>query len=508
MRFNRAAKPLFTAVTPSDRLVRRTSRGLAFVTLALIAALLAGVGLVTAAVAIGMTNENIDRTLEQAASVRLTELETLLQQETDQEGQPIQTSSPENENGSEDGATSEGEGVPGATPVVTPLPTPASTATPMPSGLGLLDSDEAQLESFQTFYLVLDTNGNVLSNPQQIRLAGLPDAAAAEAATRGDDLRTVTVGGIHIRLLTRRVMNTRSEVVALLQTGFLLTQHDQQTNTILITIALVSLIGLLGAAVVTLVVTTRAMGPIRSAFNAERRFVASASHELRTPVAVVRASAEILQREGLVTPDGQRLVADIVSESDRLGRLVGDLLALASAEAGAIVVKPEEIEMRGFVAELARRAAAIATERGVKLEVVQERATGADRDLIVRADPDRMTQLLLIFIDNAMDHSPAGGTIRLSVAPLDEGRQPQICVGVADQGPGVPLHERLRIFEPFARLAGRRRETGNTGLGLAIARVLAARQDATLHVDDATGGGAVFSVWLPRRPRTGAPASA
>ncbi|MDL2335401.1 MAG: HAMP domain-containing sensor histidine kinase [Chloroflexota bacterium] len=492
-------------MTPSDRLVRRTSRGLAFVTLALIAALLAGVGLVTAAVAVGMTNENVDRTLEQVAAARLTELETLLQ-ETDQEGQPTQTSSPETENGSADGETSD-EGETGVTPVPTAAPTPAPTATPVPSGLGLLDSDEAQLESFQTFYLVLDTNANVLSNPQQIKLAGLPDAEAAAAATRGDDLRTVTVGSVHIRLLTERVLNTRGDVVALLQTGFLLTQHDQQTSTILVTIVLASLIGLLGAAVVTLVVTTRAMGPIRSAFNAERRFVASASHELRTPVAVVRASAEVLQRENLVRPDGQRLVADIVSESDRLGRLVGDLLALASADAGAIVVKPEEIEMRGFVAELAHRAGAIASERGVRLQVVQQGATGADRELLVRADPDRMTQLLLIFIDNAIDHSPADGTIRLVVAPLNDGRQPQVSIGVADQGPGVPVHERLRIFEPFARLAGRRRETGNTGLGLAIARVLAARQDATLHVDDATGGGAVFSVWLPRRTATGAAAA-
>ena len=69
---------------------------------------------------------------------------------------------------------------------------------------------------------------------------------------------------------------------------------------------------------------------------------------------------------------------------------------------------------------------------------------------------------------------------------------------MADEGRGVPREERARIFEPFARLRGRRRETGNTGLGLAIARILAAQQHASLHVDDAAAGGAVFSVWLPR----------
>jgi signal transduction histidine kinase len=511
MRFDRAPEPPVTAVTPSDRLVRRTSRGLAFVTLALIAALLAAVGVVTAAVAIGMTDENVDRTLEQASRARLATLESLPWEGTKAEdngatnGEENTDSTPtEVDDNSEDGGVSASP----PTPAPTAQATPAATAT-APTGLGLLDADEAQLESFQTFYLVLDKNGAIISNPQQIKYAGLPDAdAAAAATTNTNDLRSVTVGGVHVRLLTERVVNSRGEVVALLQTGFVLTQHDQQTGTILITILLVSLTGLLGAAVVTVLVTSRAMGPIRSAFNAERRFVASASHELRTPVAVVRASAEILQREGLVQPEGERLVEDIVSESDRLSRLVGDLLALASAEAGAIDVKPQQIEMRAFVTELARRAETIGTERGVRIEVVQEGAATADRDLVVSADPDRMTQLLLIFIDNAIDHSPAGGTVRLVVGPTTDGNKPQVSIGVADQGPGVPSYDRLRIFEPFARLAGRRRETGNTGLGLAIARVLAARQDATLHVDDAVGGGAVFSVWLPRRPRTGAPVSA
>jgi two-component system OmpR family sensor kinase len=135
----------------------------------------------------------------------------------------------------------------------------------------------------------------------------------------------------------------------------------------------------------------------------------------------------------------------------------------------------------------------------VRIEVVQEGAAAADRELGVSADPDRMTQLLLIFIDNAIDHSPTGGTVWLVVGPTTDGNRPQVSISVADQGPGVPAHERLRIFEPFARLAGRRRQTGNTGLGLAIARVLAARQEATLHVGDAAGGGAVFSVWLARR---------
>jgi signal transduction histidine kinase len=340
----------------------------------------------------------------------------------------------------------------------------------------------------------------VLNNPQEVPLVELPDqSAVAAAVVSGEDWRTVAANGRRVRLLTQRVDAPDGYAAGVLQSGFVLDLQDEQRTQLLTTIFLASLAGLCGAALVTLLVTQRAMRPIRTAFASERRFVASASHELRTPVAVVRASAEILQREDLIKPDGRKLVEDIIAESDRLARLVSDMLALASAEAGALTFEAKEIEMRAFVAQVARRAESIAAERGVRIEVVQDGETrAADRELVVSADPDRMTQLLLIFVDNAIDHSPAGGTVRLFVKPVSDGGRQQVSVGVSDEGPGVPREERSRIFEPFARLHGRRRQTGNTGLGLAIARILAARQDASLHVDDATGGGAVFSVWLPR----------
>lgn len=495
--------------TAVDRLVRRTSRSLAIVTLALIAALLAGVGVVTAVVALQSADQAVDRTLKLAADSRVASLETQAAQLAESTPEPTESpddSSPDDSGSGSDnsgsgsgssGTGSDDDAGPNPTPTATPTPTP--TATPSAT-FGLPDLSGQAPESADTFFLLLDPTGSVISNPQGLALGSLPDQSAATAALTGvDDWRTVSANGVRVRLLTQRVNDPQGVAAGILQSGFVLTLQDQQTAQLLTTILIACLTGLAGAAFVTLLVTQRAMRPIRSAFDAERRFVASASHELRTPAAVVRASAEILQREDLVKPEGQKLVEDIISESDRLGRLVGDMLALASAEAGAISVERQPIELRGFVAELARRAESIAGERGVRIEVFQEGGGApADQELVVSADPDRMTQLLLIFIDNAIDHSPAGGTVRLFVRPVIEGGRAQVAVGVADQGPGVPREHRSRIFEPFARLQGRRRETGNTGLGLAIARILATRQEASLHVDDAIGGGAVFSVWLPR----------
>jgi signal transduction histidine kinase len=508
---------------------------LAIITLALIAALLAGVGLVTAAVALRASDEQVDRALKAAADTRLAQLEqqaatapTASPSETPEPTESDETPEPpETDDGGEgDGSGSDNSGsgsdnsgagsgnsgpddetprpaptrqpTPTETPVVTPTPQPTPTSAPT---LSLGGTGSAPLENADTFFLLVTPTGNAVSNPQDISLIDLPDRTAVGNAlvTGEDDWRTVSSNGVPVRLLTQRVDDGRGGAPAVLQSGFVLLFQDQQRNQLLATILLASLAGLAGAALVTLLVTRRALQPVRTAFAAERRFVAAASHELRTPVAVVRSSAEILQREDLVTSDGKALVEDIIAESDRLGRLVSDMLALASAEAGQMTVDPTEIEMRDFVQQIARRAEAMAVERGVSLEVIQD-AEGqpGDRELMVSADPDRMTQLLMIFIDNAIDHSPHGGTVRLFVRPVMAGGHQQVAVGVADEGPGVPREERARIFEPFARLRGRRRETGNTGLGLAIARILAARQQGSLHVDDAAGGGAVFSVWLPR----------
>jgi signal transduction histidine kinase len=258
-------------------------------------------------------------------------------------------------------------------------------------------------------------------------------------------------------------------------------------------------VGILGAGVVTVLVTRRALQPIRAAFTTERRFVAAASHELRTPVAIVRASAEILERERLVADDGRPLVADIVAEADRMGLLVTDLLTLASAEAGALAVERRSLELVGWLDGLSRRVESMADPAGLTVRT----AWPEGRSVVVEADEDRLAQLLLILVDNAIEHSPPGGTLRLELG-VGGGRA---AIAVSDQGTGVPEADRERIFEPFARLPGRRRTTSGSGLGLAIARQLAMRHGADLVVDDAPGGGARFTLRLPLST-TGASAQA
>jgi two-component system phosphate regulon sensor histidine kinase PhoR len=170
---------------------------------------------------------------------------------------------------------------------------------------------------------------------------------------------------------------------------------------------------------------------------------------------------------------------------------VADLLSLASAEAGALPLHPVRIDLGGWFVDLGRRAGAIAASRGVRLAVTPP---GAVPGLVVVADPDRLDQLVLILVDNAIKHSPQAGVVHLGL--VDQRRSGLVLVQVADQGPGIPAAELERIFEPFVRVSGTRRSSGGAGLGLAIARQLAVRQGAQLSVASHPGQGATFSLTL------------
>ena len=353
------------------------------------------------------------------------------------------------------------------------------------------EGDERPPEASDTFFLILDPSGTLVSNPSSVLRQGLPDAAAVAAArANGRDLRTVADGTVPIRLLTLPI-GPAAHPVGWLEAGFVLTLHERQSRSLILAVTVVGLVGLAGGALVTLFVTGRALVPIRAAFATERRFVADASHEIRTPAAIIRASAEVLEREGLVVEEGRPLVADIVAESDRLGGLVDDLLALAASERGALSIDRRPIDLAEVARDTVRRAGPLAAERGIDLVGPPDDGTA----LAVMGDANRLVQLLLVLVDNAFGHSPAGG--RVTVTALQAGAR-SAAVRVDDQGPGVPADAREAIFEPFARLPGSRtRADAGSGLGLAIARRLAELHGGTLIATDAPGGGARFVLSLP-----------
>jgi two-component system OmpR family sensor kinase len=234
----------------------------------------------------------------------------------------------------------------------------------------------------------------------------------------------------------------------------------------------------------------RADGEARALASQERmrRFVADASHELRTPLTSVRGLAEYgLQQEGTATREELlRLIGLIAREAGRMGRLVEDLLLLAKFDAGRPLDR-RPVDLASIGAEAVQQARVVAPGRPITLEAAEP--------VMVNADAERLRQVVDNLIGNAIQHTPPGSPVTVTVASEPgSGR-----LTVADRGPGMTPEQASHVFERFYRTDdARTRARGGTGLGLAIAASLAAAHDGALTVDTQPGHGAAFHLRLPR----------
>jgi two-component system, OmpR family, sensor kinase len=239
---------------------------------------------------------------------------------------------------------------------------------------------------------------------------------------------------------------------------------------------------------------------LQASFRAQERFVADASHELRTPLTAIRGNVDVLLRQarlggrGLDPTDLTTALDDIRGESDRMRRLLDDLLLLARADAdsgkdpaGAAAIRRERVQLDEIAAEAVRSAEALATGQVFELE--------APRGVEVPGDPDRLHQLVMILLDNAIRHTPPGGRIRVAVATTTDG---QARIAVRDEGEGIAPEHLPHLFERFYRADGARgRASGGTGLGLAIAQAICRAHGGEISVTSAPDQGATFLVTLP-----------
>jgi signal transduction histidine kinase len=219
----------------------------------------------------------------------------------------------------------------------------------------------------------------------------------------------------------------------------------------------------------------------------KRSFLMSVSHELRTPLTAIRGHVEAL-REGIVSePDQVHVSLDIVAaETDRLERLVGDVLDLAKLQAHRFTVRHEEVDLErvldqayGAFSEEARR------------REIDYRLSGVDAAPVIVSDGDRVLQVITNLLSNAFRWTPDGGRIELQL----ESSNGTVSVDVLDTGPGVPPAQQRRIFEAFVS-----QDADGTGLGLPIARELAVALGGGIEMQSESGAGSRFRLVLPRAP--------
>ena len=228
---------------------------------------------------------------------------------------------------------------------------------------------------------------------------------------------------------------------------------------------------------------------LRRADEIRRDFVANVSHELRTPLTAIRGYVEALS-EGDTTPDESRRFLEVIARhTERMERLVKDLLRLARLDAGQetleLVVCDTRTLIEGVVNDLARTA----EQRGQR--IVAAVAPGGEK---VRVDPAKLHDALRNLIANAINYAPEQTTIHVAATPVD-GR---IAIAVSDEGPGIPQQDLSRIFERFYRVdKSRARDPGGTGLGLAIVRHLIELHGGSVRAENRPDGGARFVLTVP-----------
>lgn len=228
----------------------------------------------------------------------------------------------------------------------------------------------------------------------------------------------------------------------------------------------------------------RALVPIRASLGRQREFAADASHELRTPLTVLRNDLELLARRPGEPADSE-LLADAAAETERMARLVDELLLLARTDADQAPIDRRSTDLAEAAFDAAEALTGEAEERSVRVEVDASPAP-------LNGDPDRLRQLATILVDNAIKHGRTGGHVWVRVRSDEAGAS----LEVADDGPGIAPEDRERIFSRFWR--GSDTRTRGSGLGLAIARWIVDAHDGRIRVAERPEGGARIVVTLPR----------
>ena len=223
-------------------------------------------------------------------------------------------------------------------------------------------------------------------------------------------------------------------------------------------------------------------------------FVSNVSHELRTPLTAIKGSVDNMLDgiTGSLNEKQARYLTRIKSNADRLARLISDLLDLSRIEAGKIDLRPTNLSLVALIKEVAESLRPVAADKLINLQVLSH-----DAGIKAWADRDKVTQVLMNLIGNAVKFTPQKGKVTVAV---EKNGNEWVRISVADTGPGILPEEANKIFAKFYQIAQQSKEkTKGTGLGLAISKALVEMHGGKIWVETAGGQGSTFSFTLPAR---------
>ncbi len=224
---------------------------------------------------------------------------------------------------------------------------------------------------------------------------------------------------------------------------------------------------------------------IERLFQAQQRLLADVSHELRTPLTTIRGNLDLMRHMGVADPESMDVIQD---ELERMTRLIGDLLLLARADSGGLPLERKPVELDNTLFEVYRQISRLQKNVTVHVKELDQ--------VSVLGDADRLKQLLIILVDNAVKYTPPDGQVDLSLACING----QAELRVTDTGVGIPAADVPYIFERFYRVdKARNRAQGGAGLGLAIAKWIVQAHGGQIRVESEVGVGTTFIINLPAR---------
>lgn len=239
----------------------------------------------------------------------------------------------------------------------------------------------------------------------------------------------------------------------------------------------------------------RTLEPIEIAYNLQKDFVSNASHELRTPLSVILSGVEVLGMEAdKDNPFIMKTLGTLKHEVKRMSGLITELLSLAQSDAaqGAAGLKKELFDIRPIAVQMIESFSKFGSEKQIALKLV------ASEKVVVYGDRDKLAQLMYILTDNALKYTPPGGHVEIVLDTNSSNKFDEFVLSVSDTGIGILPEDQLKIFERFYRTDKvRSRKEGGFGLGLSIAKTIAAAHKGDITVESDSGKGSVFCAKIP-----------
>jgi signal transduction histidine kinase len=389
-----------------------------------------------------------------------------------------------------------------------------------------IPEDLVNFETASTFIIVLDDEGEVVARSgNSTGLEGVLDPAGLDPES---EFNLVPHGDVLLRVLTVPLVDENGgqpQIVGYLQVGRLLDTYES-FNRLLVIVLLIGFAGATASLFVAVWLTPGLFKPLEDIaavarqitnaddlsrrvpdtgrtdeigilaralnqtlerleklFRTQQRLLADVSHELRTPLTAIRGNIDLMLRMEEADLESLKVIQD---EVDRMTRLLGDLLLLARADAGGLPLERKPVELDDLFFEVYRQVRLL--KKSVEVVVIE-----VDQ-VCVLGDADRLKQLLLNLVDNAIKYTPVEGEVSLSLSKTDGWAR----IDISDTGVGIPPEDLLHIFDRFYRVdKARSRAQGGSGLGLAIAKWIAEAHGGDILVSSQVGVGTTFSVMLP-----------